>query len=196
MTGVTVLAVLCVGMSLPAAAQQYQVRRDGDVVRLEDSRNGVVASILPSVGNQAFELKVKGHNVLRWTYASVADFRSRPGMAGVPFLAPWADILDEQAFYANGKRYAFDMTLGNVRGARPGHGFLITASQWKVAEAKADRRSAWVTSTLDFYREPAWMKQFPFAHRISMTYRLQDGVLEVSTSIENLSTEPMPVSVG
>jgi aldose 1-epimerase len=41
-----------------------------------------------------------------------------------------------------------------------------------------------------------WMKQFPFAHRITMTYRLQDGVLEVHTSIENLSAEPMPVSVG
>ena len=29
-----------------------------------------------------------------------------------------------------------------------------------------------------------------------MTYRLQEGVLEVNVSIENLSTEPMPVSVG
>ncbi len=196
MTHVCGLAVLCVGISLPASAQQYQVRRDGDVVRLEDTRHQTVASILPSVGNQAFELKVKGHNVLRWTYASVADFQSRPGMAGIPFLAPWADILDEQAFYANGTRYAFDMQLGNVRGTRPGHGFLTTASQWRVVEAKADRQSAWVTSTLDVFREPAWMKQFPFAHRITMTYRLQGGVLEVKTSIENLSAEPMPVAVG
>ena len=88
MTRVCALAVLCVGMSLPASAQQYQARRDGDVVRLEDTRHQVVASILPSVGNQAFELKVKGHNVLRWTYASVADFKSRPGMAGIPFSRP------------------------------------------------------------------------------------------------------------
>jgi len=196
MTRVCALAILSVAMSLPVSAQQYQARRDGDVIRLEDTRNQVVASILPSVGNQAFELKVKGHNVLRWTYASVADFQSRPGMAGVPFLAPWADILDEQAFYANGQRYAFDMQLGNVRGARPGHGFLTTASQWQVVEAKADRQSAWVTSRLDVFREPMWMKQFPFAHRITMTYRLQDGVLEVHTSIENMSAEPMPVSVG
>ena len=195
MTRVCALAVLCAGLSLPASAQQYQARRDGDVVRLEDTRNQVAASILPSVGNQAFELKVKGHNVLRLEYASVADFQSRPGMAGVPF-APWADILDEQAFYANGQRYAFDMQLGNVRGARPGHGFLTTASQWQVVEVKADRQSAWVTSRLDVFREPMWMKQFPFAHRITMTYRLQDGVLEVHTSIENMSAEPMPVSVG
>jgi aldose 1-epimerase len=38
------------------------------------------------------------------------------------------------------------------------------------------------------------MKQFPFAHVLQMTYRLQDGVLEVQTRIENLSIEPMPVA--
>ena len=196
MTRLWTLTALCLGISLPAAAQPYAARHIGDVVQLEDAKAQTIVSIAPSVGNQAFEMKVKGHNILRWTYASVADLQARPGMAGIPFLAPWADILDEQAFYANGRRYAFDMTLGNVRGARPGHGLLITARQWQVAEVKADERSAWATSTLDFFREPTWMRQFPFAHRITMTYRLQEGVLEVAAAIENLSTEPMPVSVG
>jgi aldose 1-epimerase len=40
------------------------------------------------------------------------------------------------------------------------------------------------------------MKQFPFAHTIEMTYRLEDGALAVVTRIENLSAEPMPVSIG
>ena len=65
-----------------------------------------------------------------------------------------------------------------------------------AVEAKADEKSAWMTSTLDFYRNPAWMKQFPFAHTMTMTYRLQDGALEVLTHIENLSNEPMPVAIG
>ena len=196
MTRVGALTALWIAFAGPALAQPYIARRIGDVVQLEDAKARTTVSVVPSVGNQAFEMKVRGHNVLRWTYASVADLRARPGMAGIPFLAPWADILDEQAFYANGTRYAFDMALGNVRGARPGHGLVVTARQWQVAEVRANRRSAWVTSTLDFFREPAWMKQFPFAHRITMTYRLQAGVLEVSASIENLSAEPMPVSVG
>jgi aldose 1-epimerase len=189
-------AALCMTATLPVSAQQYQARRDGDVVQLEDTKNRTMVSIMPSIGNQAFQMIVNGHNVLRWTYASVADFQSRPGSSGVPFLAPWADQLDEQAFYANGKRYGFDMELGNVRGNRPIHGFLITARQWQVKELNADNQSAWVTSTLDFFREPAWMKQFPFAHRITMTHRLQDGVLEVNTAILNMSAEPMPISIG
>jgi aldose 1-epimerase len=57
-------------------------------------------------------------------------------------------------------------------------------------------RLAWVTNKLEFYRNPQWMKQFPFAHILQMTYRLQDGVLEVQTRIENLSIEPMPVAIG
>jgi aldose 1-epimerase len=40
------------------------------------------------------------------------------------------------------------------------------------------------------------MAQFPFAHTITMTYRLKDGALEVETSIENLSSEAMPLSLG
>ena len=88
------------------------------------------------------------------------------------------------------------MELGNVRGAIPIHGYLSGAKDWKLVEAKADGKSAWVTSKLDFYRNPQWMKQFPFAHTLEMTYRLADGVLEVKTRIENLSVEPMPVAIG
>ena len=40
------------------------------------------------------------------------------------------------------------------------------------------------------------MEQFPFAHTITMTYRVSDGALEVQTRLDNLSTEPMPVVVG
>ena len=40
------------------------------------------------------------------------------------------------------------------------------------------------------------MRQWPFAHTVEITYRLADGVLEVVTAVENLSAEPMPVSIG
>ena len=94
------------------------------------------------------------------------------------------------------QRYAFDMQLGNVRGAIPIHGLVTTTNQWQVVEVKSDGKSAWVTSRLEFYKNPAWIKQFPFAHTIDMTYRLQDGVLQVTTKIANLSTDPMPVAIG
>ena len=179
-----------------AAAQPYSARQEGDVVRLSDAKSQVAVAIVPSVGNIAFEMTVKGQNVLRWPHESVDQFKAKPSLSGIPFMGPWANRLDEQAFYANGKRYAFDMELGNVRGAIPIHGFLSSTNQWKVVEAKSDGKAAWVTSRLDFFRNPMWVKQFPFAHAIEMTYRLESGVLEVRTSIENMSQEPMPVSIG
>jgi aldose 1-epimerase len=111
-------------------------------------------------------------------------------------MAPWANRLDEQAFYANGRKYLFNMELGNVKGAHPIHGFLSAASQWEVVEAKADAASAWVTSRLEFFRQPAWMAQFPFAHTIEITHRLQNGALEIAASLHNLSADPMPVAIG
>ena len=188
--------LLSIAVALPAAAQPYSARRDRDVVRLEDAKSRTRVSIAVSVGNMAFEMKVKGADVLWWPFSSVEDFKAKPAMSGIPFLGPWANRLDEQAFYANGTRYPFDMTLGNVRGAIPIHGFLTTNTQWQLVEAKADGRSAWATARLEFYKQPAWMKQFPFAHTIEITHRLREGVLEVATTIRNLSADPMPVAIG
>jgi aldose 1-epimerase len=189
-------ALLSMAVSMPAYAQQYAVRRNGDLVTLEDTKSQTTVSIITSIGNLAYEMKVKGQNVLRFPFATVDDFRAKPGLHGIPFLSPFANRLDEQAFYANGKRYAFDMELGNVTGAIPIHGFMSRTDQWQVVEAKADGKSAWVTSRLDAYKQPMWMKQWPFAHTIEMTYRLQDGILETHTKVTNMASEPMPVSLG
>ena len=40
------------------------------------------------------------------------------------------------------------------------------------------------------------MTQLPFAHTITMTYRVSEGALEVHTRLDNLSSEPMPVVIG
>lgn len=181
----------------PVAATYRAEHVDG-VVHLADSENDTAVRVLPSSGNVTIDMCVKGHNILRFPYESIEDFRARDrrGMVGIPFLAPWANRLDEYAFYANGRRYAFDMSIGNIRGELPIHGFLTTTDRWSVVETMADEHAAWVTSRLEFYREPAWMKQFPFAHTLQMTHRLASGTLEVSTRIENLSSEAMPVAVG
>lgn len=185
-------------LSLAAAAQptpRYTLTRTGDVIRIQDVHDRIAASIVTTMSN-AYELQVNGHDVLRKTFATVDDYKARPGLNGIPLLAPFANRLDEQAFYANGRKYHFDMELGNVRGAIPIHGFLSGSKDWRLIDAGADESSAWVTSLLEFYRFPAYMKQFPFAHTMTMTYRLQDGMLDVTTRIDNLGAESMPISVG
>jgi aldose 1-epimerase len=197
MTGqAAVMFVTLLVVAVPAFAQRYTAVHQGEVVTLTDRTTDTVVTVVPTVGNIATGMRVKGHDVLRYRHASLAEFAARPGATGIPFMGPWINRLDEQAFYANGRRHAFDMDLGNVRGEVPIHGFLTGTNHWRVTAVTATDRDASVTSRLEFYRQPAWMRQWPYAHVVEMTYRLADGVLEVATAIENLSDEPMPVSIG
>jgi len=189
------LAVIVLGLwTTPAHAERYTAKRDGDVVELTDTAAQMNVSVVWTMSN-AWRVQVKGKDLVRAS-ATLADFEARPGLNGVPFLAPFANRLDETAFYANGRKYNFDLELGNVRGPIPSTGFVNGSKTWQLVEAKADQTSAWVTCRLDFYKIPAFMKQFPFAHTVTMTYRVSEGTLEVHTKIDNLSAEPMPVVVG
>jgi aldose 1-epimerase len=178
----------------PAAAQRYSVKQTGDIVELADADTQMTVSVVWSMSN-AWRVQVKGKDLVRAS-ATLADFEGRPGLNGVPLLAPFANRLDETAFYANGRKYNFDLELGNVRGPIPQTGYVNGSKAWQLVEATSDQRSAWVTCRLDFYKIPLYMAQFPFAHTITMTYRVSEGALEVHTRLDNLSADPMPVAIG
>lgn len=190
-------------MSLTFLPSNYVAERtsvDGiEVIHLSDTRHKTEVSIVPSLGNNAYEMKVNGKHILWSPYKSLREFLEKPAQLGNPLLAPWANRIDGDSYWANGRKYTLNPDLKNFRydaNHRPIHGLLVFASEWKVTSLKADDDSASVTSKLEFWRLPDKMAQFPFAHTITMTYRLHNGQLEVETTIENLSAEPMPLSFG
>jgi aldose 1-epimerase len=190
-------------LPLMSSAANYTAERltvDGlEVLRLADAAAQAEVSIVPSLGNNSYEMKVKGQPVFWSPYQTLAEFRAKPAHLGNPFLAPWANRIDGLAYWANGKRYLLNPELANFRldnHKQPIHGLLVYAKEWKVNALKATADSAAVTSRIEFWRRPDWMAQFPFAHTIEMTYRLRSGVLEVHTKVENLSSETMPLSLG
>lgn len=193
-------SILLLALAATMAAQNYSAQRSSvqgvPVIRLGDAAHGVEVSVLPSIGNRVSEMKVHGKNILYFPSTNLAELRKSPDLNGVPFLAPWANRLDEEAFWANGKKYTFNMTLGNVRGPIPIHGLLANSDLWEVVEVAADRRSAHVTSRLLFWQHPELMAQWPFAHEYEMTYRLSEGMLETRLTVTNLSAEPMPIVLG
>lgn len=178
-----------------SAATRYSVKTLGDVVQLRDTETGIIVSVLTPVANP-YEMVVKGHDVFRMGIHSVDEMRANPGLNGIPLLAPFANRLDGNYFYANGRKYNFDLENGTVRGPIPIHGYLSAASAWKVLEAKADARGAWITEKLEVYKNPLYMQNFPFAHVLFRSFRLSGGALEVRLKIDNLADEPMPVSIG
>ncbi|HUS06611.1 MAG TPA: aldose 1-epimerase [Bryobacteraceae bacterium] len=195
-----VLALLAATMSNAANYTAEKAIVDGiEVIRLTDQSHKTEVSVAPSLGNNAYEMKVNGKQIFWSPYKTLKELQAKPAQAGNPFLWPWANRLDHEGYFANGKEYRLNPALKNYRAdgnGKPIHGLVVYASEWKVTEVKADEQSAKVTSRLEFWRQPDWMQQFPFAHNVEMTYSLQDGILQVETTLENLSTEAMPVSLG
>ena len=166
-----------------------------EVYVLGDGSAGVEVYVAPSLGNNAYAMLVNGKNVIYWPTGSPA----KATFAGNPLLWPWANRIDSEEYFANGKKYRLNPDLGNYRkdgNKQPIHGMLSATKEWKVVRSQANGKGAELTSRIEFWRYPEWMAQFPFAHNIEMTYRLRGGVLEVETMVENLSNQPLPLSLG
>ena len=116
----------------PMSAQSFsatQSTADGAaVIRLADADANAHVSIAPQVGNIAYEYVVNGKNALWWPFEDVSAFAKEPKLSGNPLLWPWANRLDRDGFFANGKFYSLRPDLGNLRrdGAKqPIHGLLL-----------------------------------------------------------------------
>jgi aldose 1-epimerase len=95
------VALILASAHFAAAQPRYSAKQTGDIVQLRDTKTDTTVSVMTSVSN-AYEMVVKGQDLIRMTFATVDDFRARPGLNGIPLLAPFANRLDEPAFYANG----------------------------------------------------------------------------------------------
>ncbi len=170
------------------------------VVRLRGP-DGSRVSIATGLGNNAYEFSLNGKNAIWFPYDSLEDYLcdASPKFCGTPFLAPWANRLDEHAFHAGGERFELDQGLGNYLTdsfGQPIHGLLSACPHWKVDHFAGGLESAEVAARLEFGDHPDLMAQFPFEHRIEITHRLRRRRLEVQTSIFNTGNRAMPLSVG
>lgn len=184
-------------------AQSYQSTRtqiDGiDVVQLKSGDGNESVSVAVNRGNLAYEFLVNGKNAFYAPMESLGAFGENPRLIGNPLLWPWPNRLDWDGYYFDGKEYRLNPALGNVRSDgndQPIHGLVTFSPLWEVISLGADTDSAWVTSRLDYSQHPELAAQFPFAHRVEMTYKLAGGKLAVTTRVVNLSEAKMPVSIG
>jgi aldose 1-epimerase len=168
------------------------------IVRLGDPAREMEVEIVPSLGNRAIALRVRGENFLYVPSDDPTQLKANRHLNGIPFLAPWANRMPD-GFGANGKYYRFDSGSAALRldqNGIPIHGLLTASPLWKVVECATDEHSAHVTSRLQLWKYPEMMANWPFAHEYEMTHRLADGALEVSITVVNLSAEAMPVAIG
>ena len=198
------LALMCILLSLPLggfAVESYSVKKEivegHATYHLLDSKLKMEVGIVPDIGNFAYQFKVNGKDVL----IPLESFTGYPEKQtfgwGIPFLAPWANRIDNDYYYFEGKKYLLNDSLGNFRRdnfKQPIHGLLVYESRWKVVKiGSSDVDGAFIVSRLDFYKYPDLMAQFPFAQVYEMTYRLKDGKLECTTRATNVGNSDLPV---
>src|SRR5262249_20427969 len=104
-----------------------------EVVRLSDAAHRTELSIAPSMGNMTSAMQVNGQPMLWSPYETVAQWTAKPAQLGIPFLGPWANRLDQDAFHANGKKYHLNADVISLRrdaNGQPIHGLLLFAKHW------------------------------------------------------------------
>jgi aldose 1-epimerase len=200
----------CLVLALAAApfgiaAENYSVAKktvEGHTTyHLLDAQRKMDVGVVPQLGNFVYQFKVNGKDVLIPPESFKAYLEKRWFCCGIPFLAPWANRIDQDYYYFEGKKYLLNDSLGNLLHVPPFnlviHGLLVFDPHWRVAKTGAsDAEGAFITSRLDFYKYPDLMAQFPFAQVYEITYRLKDGKLENTTRVINKSASDMPVHYG
>ena len=168
---------------------------------LLDTRRKMDVGIVPDIGNFAYEFKVNGKDVLIPPDSFQAYLERHWFGWGIPFLAPFANRIDQNYFYFNNKKYLLNDTLGNLLRVPPAnlvlHGLLVFDNHWELVKSGGGNATgAFIISRLEFYKYPDLMAQFPFAHIYEVTYRLKDGKLECTTKVTNVGNSVMPVHFG
>src|SRR5947209_5169440 len=135
-----VLAAIFATSLMQAANYSAEASKSGglDIVRLKDAAHKTEVSVLVSIGNNAFDMRVNGKPVFWSPYADIVEQKSRPTMLGTPFLAPWANRLDHEGFYFEGQHYVLNPELKNYHNdgnKQPIHGLLTYTDRWTVVEA-------------------------------------------------------------
>jgi aldose 1-epimerase len=129
---------------------------------------------------------------------SVESLRAVPFTGGNPILFPFPNRVREGVFTFEGETYRMErlLAMGWDRGAGQAIHGLVADRAWTVEEAAAGDDGAVVRASLQLDAFPDIFEQYPFPCRITVLYRLRDGVLEMRTEVANMGTQNMPMGYG
>jgi aldose 1-epimerase len=168
---------------------------------LLDLRRRMDLGTVPEIGNFAYEFNVTGKDVLITPESLKAYIEKHWFGWGIPFFAPYANRIDHDYYYFQGKECLLNYSSGNLLRTPSAnlalHGLLAFDPHWEVVKTGGSAaEGAFITFRFGFSGYPDVTAQFPFAHVYEVTCRLKDGKLACTTKVSNVGKSVMPVHFG
>ncbi len=179
--------------------------------RLADTDRQAEAVVYPALGNNCVAFRttpdVDGPSAAGGDDApvdlllppdNILDLRDHPAHGGNPILFPFPNRVRAGVYTFEGRIYKMEQLLAKHRDRQAGHAIhgLAGDKPWTVEEANADATGAMLRSSLQMDAFPDIVAQYPFPCRITVTYRLREGVLEMQTEVVNTGSGRLPMGFG
>jgi len=195
----TILFGALAAAKLSAAASPFIALKEKDaasglevlVLRYEDSKQparSLEARVAPAAGANLYSLKI-GDDELLVQPPSLAELATSP--AGTPVLFPMPNRVRDAVFVFEGRRFEF---VAN-NDANFIHG-LVRRRPWTAGEPRAGRADASVDVWIDWDAGQPDFARFPLEHRLTLTFTLTRGGLQIAYAVENRGTGKLPFGFG
>lgn len=174
--------------------------------RLTDEARNAKVVVYPAYGNNAVSFCTTPDGDTRGTEAldvlvppeNAEELRQNPFGTGNPILFPFPNRIRNGIYTFEGKTYRMDrlLALGRDKGAGQAIHGLVADHAWTVEAASADENSASVRAFLQLDAHSHIFEQYPFPCRLTVTYRLRDGVMTMETEVTNTGETTLPMGFG
>lgn len=126
------------------------------------------------------------------------SLKTHPFHSGQPILFPFPNRVRDGKFVFEGRSCSMQGLLdkGWDRGAGQAIHGLVADKAWTVEFATADDEGATVRSSLQLDAYPDIYAQYPYPCKLSVTYTLKEGVLEMLTEATNTGETTLPMGFG
>ncbi len=170
----------------------------GEFEMVELSNARVSAKIAVNIGNTLFSLRSQTEEILYFPFW-LEEYKSTSKLAGIPFMHPWANRLEDDFILVEGQKYSFPESSKNLLtrdgNHLPMHGLLLKSDAWQTTMLEEDDNECSHAAEL-LFDKAAWLSIFPFKHSITMRHVLKENILTIETSVLNHDKKKMPISFG
>lgn len=129
---------------------------------------------------------------------NIDDLRRVPFHGGQPILFPFPNRVRDGVYTFEGTTHSMEKLLatGWDRGAGQAIHGLVADKAWTVEDSEADDSEAYIRCSLQLDAFPDIVEQYPYPCRLTVTYILSEGVLEMRTEVVNTGTKTLPMGFG